>query len=74
MYLPETKGRSLEDMSRYFAEITNDRSILDAGTQNAVTQGVDGIKGDFDYENDNIRNERNQPQSEDEVAAVGTMA
>lgn len=30
MFLPETKGRSLEDMSLYFAEITNDKSILDA--------------------------------------------
>jgi MFS family permease len=30
LYLPETKGRSLEDMSVYFAEITGDRSILDA--------------------------------------------
>lgn len=29
-FLPETKGRSLEDMSVYFAEITNDRSLLDA--------------------------------------------
>ena len=29
-YLPETKGRSLEDMSVYFAEITQDRSLLDA--------------------------------------------
>ena len=29
-YLPETKGRSLEDMSVYFAELTGDRSILDA--------------------------------------------
>jgi MFS family permease len=29
-YLPETKGRSLEDMSVYFAEITNDTSLLDA--------------------------------------------
>ena len=28
--LPETKGRSLEDMSLYFAEITGDRSILEA--------------------------------------------
>lgn len=26
--VPETKGRSLEDMTLYFAEITNDRSIL----------------------------------------------
>mmetsp|Transcript_101168 Transcript_101168/g.151539 ORF Transcript_101168/g.151539 Transcript_101168/m.151539 type:complete len:522 (-) Transcript_101168:198-1763(-) len=29
-FLPETKGRSLEDMSIYFAEITNDSSLLDA--------------------------------------------
>jgi SP family galactose:H+ symporter-like MFS transporter len=28
--LPETKGRSLEDMSIYFAEITGDNSILEA--------------------------------------------
>jgi len=28
--LPETKGRSLEEMTVYFAEITNDSSILDA--------------------------------------------
>ena len=30
VYLPETKGRPLEDMSQYFAEITGDRSILEA--------------------------------------------
>lgn len=29
-YLPETKGKSLEEMSFYFASITGDRSILDA--------------------------------------------
>lgn len=29
-FLPETKGRSLEDMSIYFAEITGDNSILEA--------------------------------------------
>lgn len=28
-YLPETKGRTLEEMSHYFAELTGDRSILD---------------------------------------------
>lgn len=28
--VPETKGRSLEDMSVYFAELTGDKSILDA--------------------------------------------
>jgi len=30
VYLPETKGRSLEDMSFHFAELTGDRSILEA--------------------------------------------
>jgi predicted MFS family arabinose efflux permease len=30
IYLPETKGRSLEQMSVYFADITKDSSILDA--------------------------------------------
>jgi hypothetical protein len=30
IYLPETKGRSLEEMSIYFAEITNDTTLLDA--------------------------------------------
>jgi MFS family permease len=29
LYLPETKGKSLEDMVGYFAEVTGDRSILD---------------------------------------------
>lgn len=29
IYLPETKGKSLEDMAVYFAQITSDRSILD---------------------------------------------
>jgi len=30
IYLPETKGRSLEDMSLYFAEVTGDNAILEA--------------------------------------------
>jgi MFS family permease len=30
VYLPETKGRPLEDMSQFFAEITGDRSIIEA--------------------------------------------
>jgi len=33
VYLPETKGKSLEEMSSYFAEITGDRSILDVEEQ-----------------------------------------
>lgn len=30
MYLPEAKGRSLEEMSLVFAELTGDRTLLDA--------------------------------------------
>lgn len=44
-FLPETKGRSLEDMSIYFAELTGDNSVLEAEntvrqqqTQNNVTR------------------------------------
>lgn len=33
IYLPETKGRSLEEMSVYFAELTNDTSVLEAEAQ-----------------------------------------
>jgi len=29
-FLPETKGRSLEEMTQYFAELTGDKSILEA--------------------------------------------
>ena len=46
LYLPETKGRSLEDMSVYFAEITGDTAILEAekrlhgGGEEEHTQGT----------------------------------
>lgn len=30
VFLPETKGRSLEEMSVYFAELTGDESVLEA--------------------------------------------
>jgi len=41
-YLPETKGRSLEDMSVYFAEITCDSSVLDAEARLRQEQGGSG--------------------------------
>mmetsp|Transcript_34130 Transcript_34130/g.50150 ORF Transcript_34130/g.50150 Transcript_34130/m.50150 type:complete len:630 (+) Transcript_34130:166-2055(+) len=52
IYLPETKGRSLEGMSLFYAEITGDRSILDiefkekdqASDDNDDNQG-DGVGG-----------------------------
>lgn len=39
IYLPETKGKSLEDMAMFFAEITGDDSILEAEQQ--VRMGVE---------------------------------
>jgi sugar porter (SP) family MFS transporter len=41
-YLPETKGRSLEDMSVYFAEITGDTSILEAEARIRLHQKPSG--------------------------------
>lgn len=40
-WLPETKGYSLEDMSLHFAEITNDRAIIEAEKK---MQGDDFMK------------------------------
>jgi sugar porter (SP) family MFS transporter len=47
IFLPETKGRSLEDMSLYFAEITGDRSVLEAEQQiqRGLRQGGGGGDG-----------------------------
>lgn len=41
-YQPETKGRSLEDMSMYFAELTGDQSILEA--EKKLRQGLEMTK------------------------------
>ena len=40
--LPETKGKSLEDMSVYFAEITGDNEILEA--EKRVVAGEGGVE------------------------------
>mmetsp|Transcript_38687 Transcript_38687/g.116205 ORF Transcript_38687/g.116205 Transcript_38687/m.116205 type:complete len:570 (-) Transcript_38687:451-2160(-) len=39
-FVPETKGRSLEDMSMYFAELTGDRSIMDAEAKLRAEENV----------------------------------
>ena len=56
VYLPETKGRSLEDMAQYFGEITGDRSIFEAeemlyrnnfgGVQSSSSFSLAGATGD----------------------------
>ena len=45
-YLPETKGRSLEDMSVYFAEVTNDDTVLRVEAEMVQKrQAPDGTEG-----------------------------
>jgi len=45
IFMPETKGRSLEDMSLYFAEITGDNNVLEAEKQIiAGRQGGGGVE------------------------------
>ena len=50
LLLPETKGRALEDMALYFAEITGDRSILDVELAHK-SRNLDGSK-DFTLEDE----------------------
>ena len=67
VYLPETKGRSLEDMSQYFGEITGDRSIFEAeemlyrnsfgGEQSSSSSSLAGATGDRSTMTDTSRME-----------------
>merc|ERR1740121_1312655 len=64
--VPETKGRSLEDMTLYFAEITNDRAML-------------GIEMHERNNNTNSDKRYNESTSEaqtppDGIVSSGTMA
>lgn len=55
IYLPETKGRSLEEMSLYFAQLTGDQSVVEAEAElslRTTTQRRDDA-------NDNITNNNN---------------
>lgn len=57
--LPETKGRSLEDMSLYFAEITGDRSVLEAEKQ--VQQELQGRRQQGGVEMSSTANSQSTP-------------
>lgn len=46
VYVPETKGRSLEDMAVFFATITGDRSVLDH-MENATNNSENGSTAKF---------------------------
>ena len=64
IYLPETKGRSLEDMTIIFAEITGDRSVLELERQMQTEQAVGStITRHLSTERGNVK-----------ATAVGTMA
>lgn len=59
-YLPETKGRSLEDMSLYFAEETNDFSILNAERQLRVESEQRRLPRGMDASSTTIQTELTQ--------------
>lgn len=46
IYLPETKGRHLEEMTQYFAEITGDTSVMEAERALHDRRGGGGIDDD----------------------------
>ena len=46
--LPETRGRSLEDMSLFFAEVTGDSYVLEA--EKKIIQKRQSISGGWDVE------------------------
>ena len=46
IYLPETKGRHLEEMTQYFAEITGDTSVMEAERAMHDRRGGGGIDDD----------------------------
>ena len=62
IYLPETKGRSLENMSVYFAEVTGDTALLEA--ERKLHGGATGSSSDSTC---NSRNTSLSP-------ALGTLA
>jgi len=51
--LPETKGRALEDMALYFAEITGDRSILDVEISHQAAHTSSHMKSGKDEDHGN---------------------
>mmetsp|Transcript_43142 Transcript_43142/g.52327 ORF Transcript_43142/g.52327 Transcript_43142/m.52327 type:complete len:605 (+) Transcript_43142:399-2213(+) len=69
-YLPETKGRSLEDMSLYFAELTGDRSIL-ALEESLATRAGQVDVGAREMEDVHEYYGEDEPEG---VHASGTMA
>jgi len=77
-FLPETRGRPLEDMSLYFAEITGDNSILEAEAklraEDEVSVEMSGSVGD----QGGLRSRTSASRTEEDEGGgnklVGTMA
>ena len=63
MYLPETKGMSLEDMSLYFAEVTGDRTLLEAEQElSHMPKGqADATEGDMNGDDSERSTNRSLP-------------
>jgi len=70
--LPETKGRALEDMSTYFAEITGDRSILEV--EETLARQVAEEEPNPNEERDEIETTPAATIPHEDAHVVGTMA
>lgn len=77
-FLPETRGRPLEDMSLYFAEITGDNSILEAEAKLRAEEDVSversGSLGDQGGTLRSRTGARSSEEGEGGNKVVGTMA
>ena len=77
-FLPETRGRPLEDMSLYFAEITGDNSILEAEAklraEEDVSVEMSGSLGDQGGTTLRSRTGARSEEGEGGNKVVGTMA
>ena len=76
-FLPETRGRPLEDMSLYFAEITGDNSILEAEAKLRAEEDVSvEMSGSLGDQGGTLRSRTGARSEEGEGGnkVVGTMA
>ena len=76
-FLPETRGRPLEDMSLYFAEITGDNSILEAEAKLRAEEDVSvEMSGSLGDQGGTLRSRAGARSEEGEGGnkVVGTMA
>jgi len=74
-YLPETKGKSLEEMSHYFAQVTGDRSILDAEERLTVAHKPGGsAQADLELTAQTTTPPYDDSEEDEPFVQKGTMA